>query len=719
MTWLTPGLALAAAAVAVPALVILYFLKLRRRDVEISTTLLWKKAIEDLQANAPFQRLRRNILLLLQLLALGAVLAALGQPQFQGAAPVGSRHIILLDRSASMSAVDGDPDAIGMRDQATRLEMGKRAAVELVESMREPGLFDRTAGARADEAMVIAFDVTAEVRQTFTSDKAALKAAIEGVTPTDAPSAVEEAFRLAKAHAPTLSFTDETTGQTFELQGRTAGPPATIHLFSDGRLPDAERALAGPEDTVLYHALGRAEAPNVAITSLRAERAFEDPSRLSIFVGLQNTDRAPRAVDVEMRLDDGTALIRPVRLDGAGMPGAAPAAGAGDGAAAPGAPTGEVVPATGGVVFTLERGEGTVVRVAVTSGDGAGGAAPDVLPADDIAWLVVPPAKRLAVALVTREPVYEAALGVLPLSRLERYTPEEFRAAQAAGQAGGFDVIVLDGWLPAPPGGAGPALPPGRYLIFHAVPGGDSGLLDAGAGEETLFVSWDRQHPALRGVPLGDVRFARTKRIELAEDSPARVLAQTDQGPGIVEYVSGEVRAIVVGPDAVYSNWPFQPGFVAFLALATQHLGEEGVGGAGRMLQPGRVLTDRLPVGASDVRVTLPDGTSERLSPTADGRVVFGPVRASGVYELSWSGPVSPADARRGERGVRLVAANLLDPRESDPGTRASVSLAAQVVSGETGWTGDVTRRLWPWLLLAALLVILLEWWVYNRKVHL
>ena len=70
MTWLTPMLMGVAAAVALPTLVILYFLKLRRRDLEVSTTLLWKKSIQDLQANAPFQRIRRNILLLLQLMAL-------------------------------------------------------------------------------------------------------------------------------------------------------------------------------------------------------------------------------------------------------------------------------------------------------------------------------------------------------------------------------------------------------------------------------------------------------------------------------------------------------------------------------------------------------------------------------------------------------------------------------------------------------------------------
>src|SRR2546423_8439643 len=108
MTFLTPLLAGIAAAVAVPSLVILYFLKLRRRDLEISTTLLWKKAIQDLQANAPFQKLRRNLLLFLQLLVLAGIIAALGQPQIKAQNIVGSKHVILIDRSGSMAALDED-----------------------------------------------------------------------------------------------------------------------------------------------------------------------------------------------------------------------------------------------------------------------------------------------------------------------------------------------------------------------------------------------------------------------------------------------------------------------------------------------------------------------------------------------------------------------------------------------------------------------------------
>ena len=70
MTWLTPLTGLIVAGVILPPLLLLYFLKLRRTTMTVSSTLLWVRSTEDLHANAPFQRLRRNLLLLLQLIAL-------------------------------------------------------------------------------------------------------------------------------------------------------------------------------------------------------------------------------------------------------------------------------------------------------------------------------------------------------------------------------------------------------------------------------------------------------------------------------------------------------------------------------------------------------------------------------------------------------------------------------------------------------------------------
>ena len=193
MNWITPQLGGIVAAIAVPLLVILYFLKLRRQDLEVSSTFLWKKAIQDLQANAPFQKLRRNLLLFLQLLILGGLCFALAQPQVKGQAFVGNRHVILIDRSASMQSRD---EVDGKGQTVSRFDAAKTQAVALVESLGEGGLL--TGKDTADEAMIISFDSAAEVRQQFTTDKRALKAAIEALTPTEGPTLAEEAFRLAK-----------------------------------------------------------------------------------------------------------------------------------------------------------------------------------------------------------------------------------------------------------------------------------------------------------------------------------------------------------------------------------------------------------------------------------------------------------------------------------------------------------------------------------------
>src|SRR5918911_4696104 len=93
--------AMIAAALAIPALLVLYFLKLKRREMPVSSTLLWKRAIQDLQVNAPFQKLRRNLLLLLQLLLLILLLLALSRPVTKYTQVAGKTTVLLIDRSAS------------------------------------------------------------------------------------------------------------------------------------------------------------------------------------------------------------------------------------------------------------------------------------------------------------------------------------------------------------------------------------------------------------------------------------------------------------------------------------------------------------------------------------------------------------------------------------------------------------------------------------------
>ncbi|MCA1598092.1 MAG: BatA domain-containing protein, partial [Chloroflexi bacterium] len=70
MNLLAPA-ALGLGLLAIP-IVAMYILKMRRPPRPVPSTFLWEQVLDDAQANAPWQRLRRNLLLLLQLLALAA-----------------------------------------------------------------------------------------------------------------------------------------------------------------------------------------------------------------------------------------------------------------------------------------------------------------------------------------------------------------------------------------------------------------------------------------------------------------------------------------------------------------------------------------------------------------------------------------------------------------------------------------------------------------------
>src|SRR5437016_13159159 len=108
-------------------IVLMYILKLRRKDVVVSSTFLWRQVIRDVQANAPFQKLRKNVLLFLQLLAAALLVLAISRPFWRGIGIGGRSVVIVVDTSASMTATD-----VGR----SRLDEAKQEAGRIVGGMR-------------------------------------------------------------------------------------------------------------------------------------------------------------------------------------------------------------------------------------------------------------------------------------------------------------------------------------------------------------------------------------------------------------------------------------------------------------------------------------------------------------------------------------------------------------------------------------------------------
>lgn len=716
MTWATPTLAIIAAAIAVPSLVILYFLKLRRRDVEISSTLLWKKAIQDLQANAPFQRLRRNLLLFLQLLVLAAAILALAQPQMMSQRTSGELKIFMIDRSASMNAIDGQADTTR---KVSRLDRAKELAIEEVNAMREAGLFGDQ---KADQAMVIAFDTTAVVVQQFTSDKDALRTAIRSIRPGQGPSALGEAMQLARSRKPPRILLDNAgqeneTGTPTQVEGLTAGPPQQIHIFSDGRLRDADRVIPATEDSVFFHALGEVAARNVGITAVRAERSYENPVDLTVFASIESTDSVRRDVDVELRVDGVPIASRRVSVPAS----VATAAVTGNQTSGQGEPSAaRPPPGAAGIAFPFQLPQGALVEVRLIAGDDA-----NVLEGDDRGYLIVPPARQTAVAIVSENDIFlSEALAGMPLSRLDSLTPAQYRAKLADGTAAEYDVVLLDRYLPPVSSGRGEPLPPGRWLVFGAVPAGQGGLVDDGDAGVATIIDARTDHPVLRPLTLDPLVIGKLRRVKIPQDSNARSLADTADGPAIIEMSGVEYRALVVPWNIEQSNWPFQVNFVIFLAAGVEYLSsdsfsEQEAAGSARQFRPGDILVDRLPLDATGVDVTrIPGGTPVATTPTGDGRITFGPLDDTGVYRVRWTGSSGATDVVDAGRVSRFFASNIESSDESDVRRVEQLVLGSQTVSAEQGETRSEVQRLWPYLLLAALGIIMFEWFIYNRKVY-
>jgi len=177
----------------------MYMLRLRRREVMVSSTMLWQKLLRDREANAPWQKLRRNLLLLLQLLILAALILALARPFFPIPSIISGSTVVLLDGSVSMQATDADPH---------RFESAKAEVNSLINDL-----------GGSNQMTLIHVGHTPTVLASATNDKTLLRRALSEVQPTTATPNWDAALALAAGAAQ--GFRD----------GR-------VVIVSDGGLPD-------------------------------------------------------------------------------------------------------------------------------------------------------------------------------------------------------------------------------------------------------------------------------------------------------------------------------------------------------------------------------------------------------------------------------------------------------------------------------------------------
>ncbi len=256
-------------------LVILYFLKLRRPQLEVPSLVLWRSVINDSRVNSPFQKFKRNLLLLLQLALLGCLVLAAMRPYWRGTADQAQYLPVLIDCSASMAALDkpgGQP----------RLELAKQEVRRLIDNLL-PG----------QRLALIAVSNTARSLCDFSDNPRVLRAALDKLTVQHAPSRLEDGLRMAQALALT-------------------NPVETVLLYTDGNLPSVVSFDLPFE--LSYQKLPSA-GPNVGITAVNAQR---NRDHWDVFVRVDATRNSSQTTTVEFWNSGRLEASELVTVDGTG-----------------------------------------------------------------------------------------------------------------------------------------------------------------------------------------------------------------------------------------------------------------------------------------------------------------------------------------------------------------------------------------------------------------
>jgi Ca-activated chloride channel family protein len=692
MTFLAPMTGLIAACVAVPALVALYLLKLRRRPVRVSSTLLWQRAVRDVQANVPLARLRLSMLFLLQLLALACLLGALARPAIPGQGVEGRRVVLLIDRSASMNTRDLiRPEG----PRASRLEEAVRLARQIIDD-----------APRGQMMMLVQFAAQAQALTPMTADRTLLREALAAITPTDQPGNLHAAMELVRSLA------------TIEVGADEATDLATAVVLSDGGFPRAADPLSAAS---FYGVIGRyvrvgSEGreggwDNRGIVSIGARRDFDDPASVRLFARILNAATTPQAVVAVLSVDGREVQRRAVRL---------PATTVLDG------PTGgRVEPGEANAVFTFTNTEGGVVSVSLVG--------EDLLASDNSASLVLGSSRLPRVVVVAPDPPEGRELSAdrplvaaLEAARTRsvrvvsagEYERGAVRAAAGPDDEVGADLIVFDRVTPRrmidlPSLSFGAGLP-----AWGGAPAVIATAREDSPPRIDRFITWDRDHPVMRYLALDTIIARPSLKLGWAGDAAARVetLANGQDGPLVVlrrDGRGGGLRRIVVGFSPERSSWPESGSFPIFIINALEHTTARSDAGEGggwvRTTEPVVIQTRGT---APTLTLELADGSrrSARIVRDPDGSAGEA---SFGVIERAGLARVSAADTGPGGEAM-FVAVNLADTNESL--IRAEPTLPTQggpLESRAQGALGGL-REIWSWFIAAALVLLSLEWVLHS-----
>jgi hypothetical protein len=365
------------------------------------------------------------------------------------------------------------------------------------------------------------------------------------------------------------------------------------------------------------------------------------------------------------------------------------------------------IPAEGSTaeVFALGPIEQGVLHLTMTSAD--------FLSADNEAWAVVNPTRRAKVLLVTpgNGPLRHAlTVGAAQLwAEVREEKPGELASPEYRKLAAeGLDLVIYDRCRPT-------EMPQANTLFIGEIPPGNRWSADPPVVQPQI-IDTNREHPIMQWVELGDVDVLEARALHPAPggtrliDSSKGTLLALAPRESFEDAVLGFELVHTDEKGASYANttWPIKLSFPVFVSNVLQYFGGNRQGAAADNYQPGQAVSLRVDAPGA-IAIRKPDGSVVEVPRGHDNLLSFSATNDLGVYELQAAG-----------KTIKRFAVNLFDGNESEirPRPDGTLKIGYVDVHGQSRWEPG-RRELWRILLVLALGGLLLEWYIYNRRVYL
>ncbi|HKY39809.1 MAG TPA: VWA domain-containing protein [Polyangiaceae bacterium] len=513
----------------------------------------------------------------------------------------------------------------------TRLAAAKAEAEKIVRGL----------GA-SDRAIVVQMGSVPMPRSSMSGDQTELLQAIARVSASDTRAELEAGLAFGRdslrgmANPELVVIGDGAHAGTAELSARVSLEGAVPRFVPIGK-----------------------SGKNLAITEFSVRRYPLDKSRYEVMLEVANLNDTPADVELELSGDGVVVDVTRLKLG-----------------------PNEKLPR----FYQDLAGASRTLTARIKAGPGL-----DELPADDVAYALLPERRRARILLVTAGNTYlEAAL------LLDEYLDVSQVAPGARFPDGRFDVAIFDAVAP-------PLTDQIGSVLYLNPPAAGSPLPFAADIEDFGFDTWERKSPVLRFMSMGDIQVAKGHSFK--PQAGDKLLGASDQGPILVSGARAGHRFVALGFDPRDSDLVLRIAWPLFVLNSINAFVEEDTGYVSSY-RTGEIWRIAVPGSLGTVNLLEPGGAKHSV-PVSDGRAVFRGELA-GFYKLSGGSD----DALLGE-----FAANLSDLPESRIAPQKELLLAGKKASAVSIAPVSLRSEIWIYLLLAVIAVSVVEWITYHRRV--